>query len=150
VKGEFRNILVPVDFSQASHNALGLAGDIACIHNASLHVLHVYHDVSSIISLRSFELKEDIVERELRNTVEKRFTALLESLPLSVPVTHEARKGDVSEEILACAKERDIDLLVIATNARSGLEHLFIGSVAQKIVRSAQCPVLTCRAGSST
>ncbi len=141
-----RTILVPVDFSEASLCALRLAGNLARTYGASLRILHVYQDVFSVISMRTFELTEEVVEAVLVKEINQKFDELLGAVSLQVPVVRETRKGDVAEEILECAQTTAADVIVIATNARTGLEHLFIGSIAQRIVRSASCPVLTCRA----
>lgn len=144
-----RTILVPIDFSLAAGTSLRLAANLAKHYNASLHLLHVYQDVFSVLSMRTFELTEDVVEAGIRRELEARFEELLQSVAVTVPVTHELRKGDVAEEILDCASGIHADAIVIATNARSGIEHLFIGSIAQRIVRSAAIPVITCRAGAA-
>ena len=127
-----------------------MAGNLARTYGASLHLLHVYQDVFSVISMRTFELTEEVVEQVLRKEIEAKFDLLLQHVHSDTLVTHEMRKGDIAEEILDCAQAQNVDLIVIATNARTGLEHLFIGSIAQRIVRSAHCPVLTCRAGTDS
>jgi universal stress protein A len=143
------SILLPVDFSPASGTSFRLAANLAQRYGASLHLLHVYQDVFSVLSMRTFELTEDVVEAGIRAELEAKFEELLASVAVDVPVTRELRKGDVAEEILDCAASIQADVIVIATNARSGLGHLFIGSIAQRIVRSAAIPVITCRAGAA-
>jgi universal stress protein A len=145
-----RTILVPVDFSEASLQALRMAGNIARTYGATIHLLHVYQDVFSVISMRTFELTEEVVEQAIRLEISGKFEALLNEVHPDTTVLREMRKGDTADEILDYAQTRHMDLIVIATNARTGLEHLFIGSIAQRIVRSAPCPVLTCRAGADS
>jgi nucleotide-binding universal stress UspA family protein len=68
-----------------------------------------------------------------------------ESVKGLVPVTSLVRMGDPSREIIAAAKELEIDLIILATHGRTGLSHFLLGSTAEKVVRRAGCPVLIVR-----
>lgn len=139
-------IVVPVDFSDASQLALRTALNVARRMHSTLHVLHVYQDAFSILSVRTLDLTPEAVERIMLKEIHERFDALIDGLGADVPIVTVARKGDTAESILEYSNEIAADLIVIATNARTGLEHIFIGSITQRIVRTASCPVLTCRA----
>lgn len=139
-------IVVPVDFSSASVPLLREAGYLAALYGAEVHLLHVYQDVFSVLSMRTFDLNEEVVEEVMIKELREKSDALLESVDVRVPVTVVMRKGETAEEILDYISEVDANLVVIATNARSGIEHFFIGSIAQRVVRSAPCPVVTMRA----
>lgn len=139
-------IVVPVDFSVASVPLLRTAANLARIYGATIHLLHVYQDVFSVLSMRTFDLSEEVVEQVVLKEIEEKCSSLLGEANIDVPVERELRKGETAEEILAYVKEVNADMVVIATNARSGLEHFFIGSIAQRVVRYANCPVVTLRA----
>jgi len=141
-----RTIVVPVDFSNASVCALRAAASLAEKHSAAIHVLHVYQDVFSVLSMRTFDLNEEVVEKTMLDEIKDHMDALLNIAGIEITPVQAVRKGGAAECILRYSKNVHADLIVIATNARSGLENLFIGSVTQRIVRSAHCPVLTCRA----
>lgn len=139
-------IVVPVDFSAASVPLLRTAANLARIYGAKIHILHVYQDVFSVLSMRTFDLSEDVVEKVMLREIEQKCDALLEEASVDVPLVRILRKGETADEILSYVQEIGADMIVIATNARSGLEHFFIGSIAQRVVRYASCPVVTMRA----
>jgi nucleotide-binding universal stress UspA family protein len=136
-------IVVPVDFSDASAPLLRTAINVARVYGAELHLLHVYQDIFSALSIRSFELSEEVVERAVIERIETKFAQLRKAVPTDVPLRCVHRKGETAEEILAYVAEEHADMIVIATKTRTGLEQLFIGSITQRIVRAARCPVLT-------
>ncbi len=139
-------IVVPVDFSDASETLLRSAINIARAYGASIQALHVYQDVFSVLSMRTFDLSEEVVENVMLREIDAKFDQLLGAVTTDVPVTRVLRKGETAEEILDFVKEIHADLIVIATNARSSIEQFFIGSITQRIVRYASCPVLTLHA----
>lgn len=139
-------IVVPVDFSAASVPLLRTAANLARIYGARIHMLHVYQDVFSVLSMRTFDLSEEVVEDVVLREIKEKCSSILNEADIDVPVKRVLRKGETAEEILAYVKESDADMIVIATNGRSGLEHFFIGSIAQRVVRYASCPVITLRA----
>lgn len=136
-------IVVPVDFSDASATLLKTAANVARRYGAEIHALHVYQDVFSVLSMRTFDLSEEVVEQVMLQEIGAKFEALLSDVPDDVPFRTVLRKGETAEEILDYVREIGADLIVIATNARSSIEQFFIGSITQRIVRYASCPVLT-------
>ncbi len=142
-----RRILIPTDFSpparQAEHYAVALAQKF----DAELHVLHVVEDPALPVhgSRYSWAVPDDMLPRLLEQAEH--------DLKLAVPtadvnlIGHElVRKikvGHPVNSIIEYANENQIDLIVIGTHGRSGLSHLLLGSSAEKLVRSATCPVLT-------
>lgn len=139
-------IVVPVDFSSASESLLRTAVNVAARYGAEIHLLHVYQDVFSVLSMRTFDLSEEVVEEHMLKEVHEKCDALLAAVQTDIPIRRVVRKGETAEEILDYVEEIKADLIVIATNARSGIEQFFIGSIAQRIVRYATCPVVTFRA----
>ncbi|MCB2206149.1 universal stress protein [bacterium] len=136
-------IVVPVDFSSASLPLLREAMHLAKLYGSELHLLHVYQDVFSVLSMRTFDLNEEVVEEVMIKELREKCDALLAKVEKPSAVHVAMRKGETAEEILAYVEEVSADLIVISTNARSGLEQFFIGSIAQRVVRYALCPVVT-------
>lgn len=140
---DLKRILVPVDFSKHSHNALRYAVAFADALGAELHLLHVVQEPASYT--RMYVPPEDWLTEE-RDAARRE----LEKLPgdevkANVAVLREVRSGSPLVEIIQYAKEADIDLIVMGTHGRTGLAHLLLGSVAENVVRQAPCPVLTVR-----
>jgi universal stress protein A len=133
-----KTILVPTDFSDSSREALRHAVGLARATGAKLLVVHVKEDVAVYDDhgLATFPVHPD--DTHLRQLLES-FT------PADVPVAVEHRllTGDVASEILRCAADRDVGMIVIGSHGRTGLPRLVLGSVAGSIVRRAMCPVLT-------
>jgi nucleotide-binding universal stress UspA family protein len=96
-------------------------------------------------SLHSLGKQEPVVVR--RDYIEETLTQLQELIPQSFTRTWKAKvaSGDPADAIIHVAKEQEVDLIVMGTHGRSGLAHVFMGSVAEKVVRHASCPVLVTR-----
>ncbi len=134
-------ILVPLDFSEFGKEALALAESWAKNFGASLHLLHVI-DLRDLYSLDPQSMETSIV---LENTLRQKAQKELESYSknLKVPCNTEIRLGSPLEEIDDCIQEKKIDLVIISTHGRTGLKHVLLGGVAEKVVRHSTCPVLT-------
>lgn len=144
--GAIERILMPLDFSASSDTALEAARDLAVAWTARLDLLHVIEEAvmpafyaSGVTSL--LQLDPEIRTR-CQAEMERRL-ARLGGGPLTV-ATH-VREGKAAREIVAFAEEEGSDLIVLATTPRRGLERLLLGSVAEKVVRLAPCPVLVVR-----
>ncbi len=134
----FRTILHPTDFSQPAEEAFQLAASLARDHGARLVVLHVTPAASQdAAGSEEIWLHKDHLWEEFHR---------LEALdPRIREVRIECKfiDGDPVEEILRLAGAIDCDLIVMGTEGRSGLGRLLMGSVAEKVLRKAPCPVLT-------
>jgi len=161
----FTKILVPVDFSAHSSEAALYAASIAERFFAStviLHIIakeleshtvhrHVGHRGSPLLGPLStpLEVPGDVMESVSIDLRERALTALHEFLPSEIrSQPHEVlvRVGRPFEEILDMAADQHVDLIVMGTHGRSGLTHAVLGSVAERVVRLAPCPVLTMKA----
>ncbi len=142
-----KNILVPTDFSEASECALRYGRALACAFHACLHLVHVIEDftvsawtsdvyVAALPTLRE-ELEKDALE-QLR-----RLLPVAERDSLGAHVLLLA--GSPFLEIVRYARAHEIDLIVMGTHGRGPVAHMLLGSVAEKVVRKAPCPVLTVR-----
>ena len=136
-----KRILIPIDFSDTSTAAVGYGVDLAERYGASVHLLHVI-ERSAIPPEPEFPLgifEGQTVARE--RLVDVLNAAQRKAFRSEVAVT----VGHPSHEIVRYAKEHDIDIIVMGTHGRTGASHMLMGSVAEKVVRKAPCPVLTVR-----
>lgn len=141
-------ILVPTDFSEPSEVALRYGKELAAGFNASLHVMHVVED-SALFAYASIEgsaplgynLLEDMTTQARKRLDEVLSAAEREALKAELVVVN----GSPFVEIVRYARDRQVDLIVMATHGRGAIAHMLMGSVAEKVVRKAPCPVLTVR-----
>ena len=142
------NILVPVDFSSCSRSALNYALSLAWELSAKVQVLHVTDlprfrtepriaSEGGSVTLREYALSE--AQAELAAFLEPLEAAQRQRLTTTVDV------GSPRETILGHAKRERCDLIVMGTHGRTGRVHALAGSVAESVVRSSPCPVLTVR-----
>ena len=138
-----RNILVPTDFSECSVAAFEHASTFAVMYNAHLHVLHVAKEHAFIPSDSNNSGVED-VQNSNRPTPEDEVRKFVEKiLPYQTKVIEAVKYGQPYKEIVNYAGREDIDLIVIATHGRTGVSHMVMGSVAERVVRFSPVPVLT-------
>jgi nucleotide-binding universal stress UspA family protein len=152
VKGKFtlaqliNSILVPIDFSVHSKNALKYAVPLAKQFDASIHLVYVVEPTIYPADLGFGQVVLPGVEEELRLKGADELQQLItEEIGVQVKATYAVKTGTPSQEILAEAEEERVNMIVIATHGHSGLEHVLFGSTAERIVRKARCPVLTIR-----
>jgi nucleotide-binding universal stress UspA family protein len=144
-------ILCPVDFSPGSDKSLQYGIDMAKSLGAALHVVHVYemplYNVPTGIATEAGEPGEaydfgEAVESELQSRLDKLSSQVdSEGLELSTRLI----QGPVAQSIVEHAQDLGVDLIVMGTHGRTGLDHLLLGSVAERVVRLSACPVLTVR-----
>jgi nucleotide-binding universal stress UspA family protein len=141
----FAKILMATDFRAESDAALRSCTSLARGLGASIHLLHVAKD--PIVAVGNAELypidwatlREGILEEALR-----RLDATASSLP-GLRVTIEAVMGSPAEVIAERAQDLGVNLIVMGTHGRGGVGHLLLGSVAERVIRLAPCPVMTVR-----
>jgi nucleotide-binding universal stress UspA family protein len=143
----FKNILVPLDYSvngdDALRHAIALARDIG----AGLLVIHVVppYDPAYFERVRASWRPDRDTEANQQEKLSKHVAKLV--APTRVRYQTELRWGDPAQMILSTAKDRGADLIVIGRNGRTRWDHLLIGSVAEKVVHHAACPVLVVHPG---
>jgi len=148
-----KKILVPIDFSDCSKKALRYALPLAKQYGAALTLLYVvvvpsYYGVGDAggFNYASFEPDFSSIEAELRAGGEKQLSALaVDELRDEVESLALVRTGAPAIEIIEVARSLPADLIVISTHGRTGLKHVWLGSVAEHVVRRAPCPVLVVR-----
>ena len=141
---DLRRILAPTDFSEHSHKALLYAVAFAEKFDAELHLLHVLQDLT-VYQPDAVTMGPPVAPPLEELTAAAR-TALdrviVENKLARLKVKTDVREGTPVEEIIDYAAANDIDLIVIATHGRGWLAQMFMGSVSEKIVRKAPCPVM--------
>jgi len=139
-----RNILLPTDFSEPSLQATVYAVELAQKFGATLHVLNVIEDPK--INLPMFESVPVPSREEFETYAQTRLDNwILPEDAAGLEIETRWVHGRPFVEILNDAKKNDIDLIVLGTHGRSAVTQVLMGSVAEKIVRKAPCPVLTVR-----
>ncbi|MBM4362042.1 MAG: universal stress protein [Deltaproteobacteria bacterium] len=135
-------LVVPIDFSDCSERALAYAADLARCLSGSLHLVHVVPASAYIAPplVAGPTLVGDLREQSQRAFDEALAQARREH---AVPLSGELAEGVPHREILRLASAAGATLIVMGTHGRTGLEHLLLGSVAERVLRSSPVPVLT-------
>ncbi|MBW3596275.1 MAG: universal stress protein [Planctomycetes bacterium] len=134
-------ILVAMDFSETSEAALAYAKELAVSLGASLHVAHVEDDPI---------LNAETTDQSYRDEYAAKATLQMESLfdpqeRTRLRAEFVVLKGDAIVEIVRYARQQEMGMIVMGTHGRTALAHMILGSVAENVVRTASCPVLTVR-----
>ncbi|MFB6109911.1 MAG: universal stress protein [Halodesulfurarchaeum sp.] len=143
--GLYQRILVPTDGSAASRPAIDHAVELAAVHDATIHAVYVlnFASFSGVPTEGSWEGVTEALEHE----GEEALSDVVEAASIrSVPVERVTLEGRPSRRIVEYATEADCDLIVMGTHGRGGLDRLLLGSVAERVVRSAPIPVMTVQA----
>lgn len=139
----YRELLLATDGSDAAHRATEQGVELAAQLDATLHVLSVSEDGPHA------EDKQDRLRSDPENEAEAAAEAAEETAAREgVETTTDIRHGVPQEQIVDYAETNPVDMVIVGTAGRSGLDHLLSGSVAEEIVRNAPAPVLTVRADS--
>jgi universal stress protein A len=141
-----QKILLPTDFSNYSAAATKYACELAKKFDAELHLLHTLE--THLASTPNFGLGLDLPKyvSESKAAAEKSLAGVLDPKWAEGRTVVKAMvEGSPKTEIIAYARKHNIDLIVLSTHGRTGLAHVLMGSVAESVVRTAPCPVLTVR-----
>jgi len=141
-----RRILVPVDFSDYSKDALQYAADLGRHFHADLLLIYVVESVGYPADLGYGGVNISAIEKELSDRARgelDRLAGTYAGTKLNISTT--VHTGRPYVEILRAAREYGTDMIVIATHGHTGVEHILFGSTAEKVVRKAPCPVMVVR-----
>ncbi len=143
----FEKILVPVDFSAYSAEAVRLAADLAQQYHGSITLVHVYDPLPYALP-PEYDMFTSEQEARLTREFEKRLAVAKGAAESAGAQRVEARllHGLPSAAILDAARSGQFDLIVMGTRGRTGIKHALLGSVAERVLRNAPCPVLTAKA----
>ncbi len=138
------HIMFPTDFSEGAAYALPYAIDLTRHYNAQLSIVHVIYDISQATGVHVPHISTDEVSRELHDwaasEIDKGYIEEIRGLP---NVEKKVIQGIPYEEILKFARDEKVDMIVMGTYGRVGLQRLIFGNTAERVVRRAPCPVLT-------
>ena len=143
-----KNILVATDFGEAADNALAYGREMATRFGATLHVLHVAENVYiTAFGAETYASFAPDLQRDIEANAHRRLNEAVMDSDGSGPRTIPAvmTSGSPAFAIIDYANEQKIDLIVMGTHGRGTLGHFLMGSVAERVVRLAGCPVLTIR-----
>jgi nucleotide-binding universal stress UspA family protein len=142
----FEKILVPVDFSEHSTAALEVAVELASVFDSKLHLLHCYQIQPGGVSPYGIAIPSDYFT-EIRDTAARQLAEWQEKhVPAAIPVDASTMSEFPSKAIAMTAEKIGADLIVMGTRGLSGFKHVMLGSVAERTVRIAPCPVMTVHA----
>jgi nucleotide-binding universal stress UspA family protein len=146
---ELHKILVPIDFSEHSKRALDEALDLAKSFGAELHLLHCYETFPIGAAVAPYDY---VVPESVARAVREGAQALLsewsrKAAGAEVKIHEHVTAGPPTVGIVELAKALGADLIVMGTRGRTGLKHVLLGSVAERTIRIAPCPVLTVKHG---
>lgn len=141
-----RKILAPTDFSDVSVETVVSASELAEHFGAELVVAHVIPPVPTLPSDPHYNFEVPAYQEALQSSATRRLeetirTQVANCINCRAVVSH----GDPAHEIVHIANEESVDLIVIATHGLTGWQHIVFGSVAERVVRTARCPVVTVR-----
>jgi nucleotide-binding universal stress UspA family protein len=142
---DIRHILAPTAFSDYSKKAISDAFELARTFGATLSLLHVLEPSPYLGEFTLPTMGEELLGDLERQASAALAQVLPEAQQAKIEVTRAVAIGSPSQKIVETAEAEHVDLIVMATHGRTGLSHLLIGSVAERVVRTAPCPVLTIR-----
>jgi len=149
----FKRILWPTDFSDASHAGLTAAIELATQFQSELLIVHVTAGIPRPSWALQFYSDPEVYELEIHdyeialgNATRRKLNDLVDRMaPKELEIKQIVASGDAPTEIVRVADEEGVDLITITTHGLSGWRHLVHGSVTEKVLRLANCPVLTIR-----
>jgi nucleotide-binding universal stress UspA family protein len=142
-----KTVLVATDFSEPSEVAVRYGRALADAFDATLHVMHVVPDSMALpwATMADGLAMADVQKQWEREAQERLEQLVPESDRITTHVTFLTRAGDPVRQIVGYAAEQGVDLIVLGTHGRGPVAHMLMGSVAERVVRGAPCPVLTVR-----
>ncbi|MEG8946327.1 universal stress protein [Rosettibacter firmus] len=141
---DIKNIIIPTDFSSLSFSAFDYAVDLAEKIGAKIHLIYVLEKTPPFLAVHSLDVSEDEIMNNMEEEAKRQLNETAQKLQndSNVEIIQVLRKGIDYEEIVKYSNEVEKGLIVIATHGRTGILHTLLGSVAEKVIRYAKCPVL--------
>lgn len=143
---KIEKILFPTDFSTGSEHAFAYAADMARKYGARLFVVHVFYDIIRTTEWYVPDLPLENLDKDMAESAERQLNAFCDKLDCGgAEVERKVLRGTPFREIVRYAEENAVDLIVIGTHGRTGIDRVLFGSTAEQVVRRAGCPVLSVR-----
>lgn len=138
---ETNKIVVPVDFLNTTDKLIEYAIYMAGKLSATIHFIHVTNFYPGD-AMFGIPCPQEVEEKLQTRAKEKMSNLVADNSELCAGCTGEVVEGDPVDEIIKCAKGKDSDLIIISTHGAKGLEKIMLGSVAERVLKRAHCPVL--------
>lgn len=140
---KFNKILCPIDFSEYSDKAAFYAKELSKTFNSKLYIIHIIYEPAEFTGFYVPHISFDKIKTEIKSGAQKLMDEFInrnlkDFSNYEVVVTI----GDPAEEIVKFSEEKDIDLIVIGSQGKKGIEKVVFGSTAEKVVKRAKCPVM--------
>lgn len=143
---DIRTILVPTDFSADAQHALNWALGIASQSRARVLVLHAIPPWDYSVLMRDASFSPADLEATLQMDAEEKAQAVVDGVEThDIPISTHISIGEPFATICQVAEQEQVDLIVMGSHGRTGLAHVLLGSIAERVVRHASCPVLVVR-----
>jgi nucleotide-binding universal stress UspA family protein len=141
---KLKNIIVPTDFSKVSYSAFEYARDLAEMMEATIHLIYVLEKNLPFMSKNDSDLSSEDLMKSIGEEKQRKLKEIVDDIKddSSIKIIEIMRQGVDYEEIVKYQEEVKGDIIVIATHGRTGVFHKILGSVAEKVIRYAKCPVL--------
>lgn len=141
---EVKRILFPTDFSEGSAHAVPYVADLTKHYGAKVYVVHVVYDIVRSTGWYVPHISLDELYKDIEaNAMKELEKSCMEELRGYKEMECRVLKGIPHEEILKFAEDNNIDMIVMGTHSRKGLDRVIFGSTAERVVRNAHCSVLT-------
>ena len=145
---ELKKILFPTDFSESAENASHYAISLAQKYGGKIYAVHVIEPFTYTVD---FGIDYSAQYKEMETSAKKLLNEIVASLKKSkIDVEGVLLSGEPFVEIIKYAKKKQVNLIIMATHGRTGIEHMLMGSVAEKVVRKSPCPVLSIKKAGQT
>jgi universal stress protein A len=141
--GRFHRILVPLDFSKHSDAALDLALELAREQGAEVHLLHAYELPAAVTMAYGIAIPQAVWDGVQEAAAGRLAEGLRKVEAAGLHGTTHLATAPAADAIATAAETHGIDLIVMGTRGLTGLKHVLLGSVAERTIRTAPCPVLT-------
>ncbi len=139
-----KKILITTDFSEYSLSGLKYVLSLDEFSGAEIFLLHVVHDAVLVAPYPNVDLHSETIMRDSEEHAKHQLSGIVSGQFHNNCNIHQSiRRGEPSQEIIRFAEEENIDFIVMATHGRTGLAHVLLGSIAERVVRHSPVPVLT-------
>ncbi|MDA8079127.1 MAG: universal stress protein [Nitrospiraceae bacterium] len=143
---KIERILFATDFSEGSDHALPYAVDMARQYNSKLYLVHVIYDVAKTAGWYVPHVSIDEIYRDMERSARAELEKIyIDEMRGFKDIEHVVLKGIPYEEITRFAAEQQVDLIILGTHGRKGIDRMLFGSTAEQVVRTSPCPVLSVR-----
>jgi nucleotide-binding universal stress UspA family protein len=143
---DIHDIVVATDFSETAGLAVEAATEVAKTYHARLHVIHAFETPIPIVSPYEIVLPEGVLEQARMSAMKSLQAAAQKAVAAGVVAEAHLAEAPAAHAVARYAEDHGADLIVVGTRGHTGLKHVLLGSVAERTLREAHCPVLVVKA----